>query len=229
MKTTTLILFLLHCFAATYVCKADERSSGQAVIEPSGAARTESADSDTNSPEKLSNGDRLLFAIQEDPQPAITAEEVSVTTQGEIHFRVTRGNEETITISAKDKTVEQVRTELKLKLDSDYYHNATVSLKMRDKNRRSSQIMFYGKGISGRTLLVPPDETKTVWEAIMQMGPNEFANLKKVKLHRKNPVTGVVEVRTINVQKIQETGNKADDIMVQDGDRIEVPERKFGF
>jgi len=56
-----------------------------------------------------------------------------------------------------------------------------------------------------------------------------MANLKKVKLQRKDPVTGANKTVEVNVDKILKTNARNLDIKLQDGDCIEVPAKNILF
>ena len=73
-----------------------------------------------------------------------------------------------------------------------------------------------------------PGETKTVFEGVYQVGLSEFANLKKVKLNRLNPQTKETESRVIDLEAVRK-GDRAKDVPLQDGDRVEVPEKSIVF
>ena len=171
--------------------------------------------------------DKLLFSIQEDPISSATPEELYVNAQSELHFRVSRGADEMLTINVRGKTLAQVKKELKAKLDADYYQSATIDLKLKEQTRRAGQVLFLG-AVRGNVLPLAPGETKTIFEGVYQVGVNEYANLKKVKLNRVNSQTGKSETYVINLEAIKK-GDRAQDMPLQDGDRIEVPEKSIVF
>ena len=79
------------------------------------------------------------------------------------------------------------------------------------------------------TIELFPSEQKMLSAAIIQLGYNEFADLKKVKLHRIDPATGENKTTTVDVKDILKTNDRSKDVILQDGDRVEVPERGFVF
>ena len=168
--------------------------------------------------------DKLSFRIQEDPVRG-APEQVSVTALYELHFPISRGAPDMISIQVKGKTLLQVRQELKAALDADYYRNATVELKLLDRSQKGGQILFYG---SVRTYTIPlaPGEQKTLLEGVLQAGPTEWANLKRVELQRIDPGTQKPEIKVIDVEAIK-NGDRKNDLLLQDGDRIKIPEVKF--
>lgn len=176
---------------------------------------------------QLGPQDKLFYSIQEDPVKAGLPDEVYVNAQGDIHFRVSRGGEDTLTINVQGKTLAAVQLELKGKLEADYYHRATVDLKLKEQTRRVGQVLFTGS-VRGNFIQLLPGETKTIFEGAYQVGLSEFANLKKVKLHRRNPQTQETESRVIDLEAIRK-GDRSKDVQLQDGDRIEVPEKSIVF
>ncbi len=173
----------------------------------------------------LSPMDRLLFRIVEDPVQA-GAETVSVTPLQEIWFPVCRGSVEWIAIDARGKTLAQVKTELKTKLDADYYQNASIELRLQDRSQKSGQVIFWG-AVRAFSIPLAPGEQKSIFEGVLEAQPTEWANLKKVRLQRINPVTKKPETpQIIDVEAIKK-GDLKNDILLQDGDRIEIPEAVF--
>ena len=176
---------------------------------------------------QLNPQDKLLYSIQEDPVKAATPEEVYVNAQGEIHFHVSKGADETLTINVQGKTLAAVQKELKGRLEVEYYHRATLDLKLKEQARRVGQVLFTG-AVRGNFIQLLPGETKTIFEGVYQVGLSEFANLKKVKLNRRNPRTQKTESRVVDLEAIRK-GDRSKDVPLQDGDRVEVPEKSVVF
>jgi len=193
------------------------------------------ARSQTNSPAPagaedsylLNLQDKLIFSVQEDPVTAAAPEELFVNAQNVLHFRVSRGSDEMLTVNVRGKTLAQAKQEIKARLDADYYQNATIDLKLKEQTRRAGQVLFLG-AVRGNVLPLIPDEPRTIFEGVFQVGVNEYANLKKVKLNRVNPQTGKSQTYVINLDAIKK-GDRAQDMILQDGDRIEVPEKSIVF
>jgi protein involved in polysaccharide export with SLBB domain len=71
---------------------------------------------------------------------------------------------------------------------------------------------------------VPAGETITVSRAILNAGGfSDFSDKRHVRLIRKTG--GGEETKTVNVQEVLEKGKLAEDLVVQAGDLIVVPER----
>lgn len=176
--------------------------------------------------ERLKTGDKLLYSVVEDPIKAPIQDDVLVNSRGEANFLVSRAYNELLTLNVAGKTLSQVQAELKEKLEANYYKQATVHLKLKEASMRSGQVLLFGS-VRNSFVVIQPGEQKKLLEAVLQAGPNEFANLKKVKLSRIDPETGALDVKTINVEDIKKNPTK--DIYVRDGDRIEIPERGIVF
>jgi protein involved in polysaccharide export with SLBB domain len=174
---------------------------------------------------RLNPGDKLLFSVQEDPNRGSQPDELMVNAHGVVQFAVSRHGQERVQLSVKGKTLKQVRDELKIKLDETYYNNCTIDLLLREASPRIGQVFLTGKGVRGNFIFLKPDRPTTLLRGVHEAGVNEFANLKKVKLGRRNATTGKLEFKTYNLEDIKK--GKAEDVELQDGDQIEVDERSF--
>jgi Spy/CpxP family protein refolding chaperone len=76
-------------------------------------------------------------------------------------------------------------------------------------------------------VMLLPGEEKKLLETILQAGPSEMANLKKVKLMRVDSATGKTEVKVINVEAIKK--DPAKDVLMFDGDRLDLVEKNVLF
>ncbi len=168
--------------------------------------------------------DKLAYRVLEDPVKGVP-ELVSVTALYEMHFPVSRGSAEMISIGVRGKTLAQVRQELKGVLDEEYYRNATVELKLLDRSQKGGQILLFGQ-VRAFSIPLAPGEQMTLLAGVLQAQPTEWANLKKVELQRIDPVTQKPVVQVIDVEAIK-NGDRKNDVLLQDGDRIKVPEVKF--
>ncbi len=168
--------------------------------------------------------DRLRFSVNEDPVKHNDAIEVLVTDMGEADFPVSRGFDTYVTMKVQGKTLAEVRKELKERLDAEYYQDAHVDVQLLSRNLKLGTVQLFG-AIRGLVRLVP-NEPKTLTDAILELGYGDFANLKKVTLTRVNPDTKKTATTVVNVQKILE-GYRHNDVLLEDGDRIEVAEKTF--
>lgn len=176
---------------------------------------------------ELNPQDKLFFSIREDPIRGAAPEEVHVNAQGDLQFRVSRGADDTVTINVRNKTLAAVERELKAKLEADYYQKVTIELRVKEQTKKVGQVLFTG-AVRGNFIQLLPGETKTLFEGVYQVGISEFANLKKVKLNRVNPQTRETESRVIDLESVRK-GDRSKDVSLQDGDRVEVPEKSIVF
>ena len=127
----------------------------------------------------------------------------------------------------------EVREELKKKLDQDYYVNATVELAVGDRGpsptgpgQKNGFVMVFGEGVGGKTqeFPIPADEGLQIFRTVVVLAqPNEFANLKKVRLMRADPKTNKTVDQYFNILIMKEKGVMTNNIYLKDGDRIEIP------
>jgi hypothetical protein len=180
--------------------------------------------------------DILRYSVDQDPQRSTEASLVSITDVYDAHFPVSRGFEKVVTINVRGKHLPDIRTELKSKLEEDFYTTATIALDLVSVNRGSGADMsgstpkaiFFGE-IRGAVPL-PEGEKKTVSEAVLLLGYTDYADLKHIKINRKDPATGKPTTIKVNVSEIIKDNKIDKDVELLDGDRVEVPARKIiGF
>lgn len=185
---------------------------------------------------ELKPGDVLRFVIEQDPSRGNTAQQVYLTEAGEALFAVSRGSAITVKINARGKKLADVRQEVKQLLDAEYYQDSKLQIDLDLVRRESGQagpdgtipkVIVYG-AMQGNIFL-REGETKTLSDVILQLGQNQFANLRKVKIHRLDPTTKRETITEHNVKEVLDKGDRTKDPAVQDGDRIEVPEKGFNF
>lgn len=207
-----------HPAAATAPVKASDKPAAEAAVE------TPLLASDSV---QLEPGDRLRFRIKEDPAAPKQATALLVGALGDIEFPITAGGSTTVTLNLKAKTLGQARADLIKKLEEDYYVKATVELTVEDRTQKGGQVMIFGE-VRASKIPLPPGEKRTILDVILDAGPTEFANLKKVKLLRLDPATKKSIPKIIDVEKIKK-GDENGNVYVLDGDKIEVPARSFNF
>lgn len=196
---------------------------------PAGFAQnTSSAPSTDPRQYRLMPYDRLSFRIEEDPVKSADPTAVTVTPVGDIQFQVTRGSDLTVVVYARGKTISEVKAELKSRLDADYYQNSTVFLNLLNRTVEQGKVLFVGPAIKG-TVLLRPGETKTLTEAIIQLGYNDFTNLKKVTVERIDPLTKQLSTIVVDVDAVIRLRDRSKDIILQDGDRVKTADRIFSF
>ena len=165
---------------------------------------------------------------------------VIVTDAGEAMFRVTRSSPISVKLSVAGKKLDVVRKELKALLDAEYYQDCSFRLDLQAVNRSSAmmesagsgRVVLYGSGGLSGTFPVVEGRKLMLSDVIISAGGksgNDFANLKKVKVRRFDPVSKKETVIEANVTNIIEKGDRNADIELKDGDRVEVPARSIIF
>jgi protein involved in polysaccharide export with SLBB domain len=172
--------------------------------------------------------DKLTVSIEQDPIPGRPIE-VLVSSLYILEIPVSRCCETTISINVKGKTLGEVQSELKTKLEQDFYKVASLSLKMidRDRNQRVGQVWLRG-AVKGNIVQLEGGKRKTLWEALTQVGTTEFAKLSKVRVDRVDPVSGETKKIFVDIEAVDK-GDRAKDLELQDGDRVTVAEKWFNI
>jgi len=207
------------------LCAAHALAAGKAP-SPSNLPTNAPATTNAAAAQKVVPGDKLVFSIAEDPEVGPAARQALIDPKFNIHFPVGQGFPEEIVINAKDKTLSQIQTELKQKLDAAYYKNATVTVEFGSQALQPLKIIITGP-VRNNFIPLLPGEHKMMLETILQCGPTEFGNLKKVQLLRMNAVTGKMDTTIIDIEAIEKDPTK--DVPVYDGDRIIIKERNILF
>jgi protein involved in polysaccharide export with SLBB domain len=241
MKHSLSLLIVLWVAAVVSACAAEIVDTNRTVLA---SDSTNAAGVKAVTPlvvDRLMPQDRLLYSIEQDPIKATEAEVLAINALNEVYFRVTRGSDTMIPINTSNKTLVQVRQELKEKLDAEYYQDAKVRLDFKERTagivgpggvssapNRPAQILFTGQARSSM-MMIPPGETKRIFEALIQVGYTEWADIKRVKVTRiVDQATQKTEVQIIDVKAI-EKGDRSNNIFLQDGDVVHLPEKAIMF
>ncbi len=183
----------------------------------------------TNSVVKLESMDKVRFRVEEDPSVGSTV--VAVNPLGQVVVPVSMGFEDpVVTIPAKGLTVEELKEAIRKQMEGKYYKKATVKLTLVDKTQKMGQALFIGecRGV----MPIPPNEEVLLSTALIKLGYSEFANLKKVELYREDKATGKKQDPIIlDMEAVIKKGDRSKDkdIVLQDGDRINVREKRLVF
>lgn len=166
-------------------------------------------------------GDQLSFRIVEDeeePRPLV------VTDSGEIEVPYLGR------YPAAGKTCKDLAAGLKTELEKKYYYQATVVIAVNAMPRSRGKIYLVGAIRAPGPQDISSDETLTVSKAILRAGGfNDFANDKKVKVTRTVGKSGETQTFLVDVASVFEKGNTQNDLVLQPGDLIFVPERLIRF
>ncbi|MBI3880813.1 MAG: polysaccharide biosynthesis/export family protein [Verrucomicrobia bacterium] len=216
MKSLRAILILLACtLAGSTALRAADADAERAVRRANRARISAEAMDKLDDRQKLSVSDQLSFQIVEDRDTEPRRLQVSDTGEVQLPY-IGRWK-------VADKTCKQAATEIKARLEKEYYHVATVALSVDILTTRSrGKVMISGAVRTQGSVDIPSDEPLTLTKAIFKAGgfDDAFADRKHVKVLRTNPDRTKKEFYPINVQDILEKGKTENDLILQPGDAI---------
>jgi len=125
-------------------------------------------------------------------------------------------------VPAQGHTCKDLAYTIKNLLEKEYYYHATVILAVdRVSEKFRGRIYVYGSVKAQGPQEIPADETYTVSKAVIRAGGfGDFANVRKVKVTRKNG-----KDYTIDLKRVIEEGHTEEDLALQPDDQIYVPQR----
>ena len=168
-------------------------------------------------------GDQLSFQILEDEdEPKL----LPVTDSGDLQVPYIGR------FPAAGKTCKDLAAALKVELEKKYYYHATVVVAVDSKPRSRGKIYIVGAIRTPGPQEIASDETLTVSRAILRAGSfTEFADQKDVRITRSPAPGGDKEKKmfSVNVAQIFEKGKTENDLVLQPGDLIFIPERMVRF
>jgi protein involved in polysaccharide export with SLBB domain len=167
-------------------------------------------------------GDRISFQIVEDhdaPKSLVIADsgEVDMPYLGRV--------------PAIDRTCKQLATELKARLEKEYYYRATVIVALDEANKVLGRIYIWGQVRNQGPIELTVNENLTVGTAILRAGGfGDFANKKRVKLIRGGGADGAgKQTIELNMAEVLDDGKVEKDMTVKPNDFIIVPSRLINF
>jgi polysaccharide export outer membrane protein len=172
---------------------------------------------------RLAPGDRVSFRVVEDktePKSLLVADsgELEVPYIGRI--------------MAKERTCPELAREIKQKLEAKYFHQATVGLSVELFSPVRGSVYLFGEVRSAGAQFLPSGETLTLVKAIIRAGGfTEFADKRRVKVTRETVFgAGTTNLTfTIDVGREIRHGQLRQDLKLEPGDVIYVPERLVNF
>lgn len=171
--------------------------------------------------QKLGPGDRITFQVLEDKD---APRALTITDTGDLEVPYLG------LVHAAGKSCRELAREIKGLLEKHLYYHATViiSAEVINKTRSLGKVYVAGQVQRSGSYDIPAGETLTVSGAILSAGGFvDFADKRKVRLTRRNG--GKSETRVINVQQILEKGRLEEDVVVQPGDWVVVPESLWKY
>lgn len=170
---------------------------------------------------KLQQGDQLSIRIEEDREPPTL---LVVNQSGEVTVEPLP-----LKVRLAGLTVEQASSEIKRRLEADYYYNATVRLSLEQASVTASLGTVTLSGELNRVGSIPiyTERPMTLSQAILEAGGFlAYGDQRKVKVTRQRK-DGTTETIEKDVKQIIERGRPDLDLQLQDGDRIHVPKVFF--
>ena len=171
---------------------------------------------------RLAIGDQLSFQIIEDEDDPV---HLVVTDSGDLQVPYIGR------YPAVGKTCKELAQDLKVELEKQYYKQATVIIAVDLKPESRGRIYLVGAIRAPGPEDISSSETLTVSKAILRAGGfTQYADEKNVKVTRSTGA-GPAGDKTfiVNVSGVLENGKTGDDLPVQPGDLIFVPERMIRF
>jgi len=171
---------------------------------------------------KLTVGDQVTVQIVEDRDAGFGR---VVTATGELDVPPLGR------VRVSGQTAKDAAAAIKQMLEKDYYYTATVRVSIDQASSapvKLGAILISGAKnnvlrAQGQQMLVA-GEPLTLTTAVLKSMPTEWADLKKVQITRVKK-DGSIEKIIVDVKKIIETGDAKSDPVLQDGDRILVPDK----
>jgi protein involved in polysaccharide export with SLBB domain len=181
----------------------------------------------------LKPGDVLRFSIDQDPAAAKLIQLVDITAAGEALFPVSKESDRYVKLNARGKKLAALRQEVKQLLDAEYYNDCAVKIDL-DRIRQDASVVNPENmakvtvfGVTSGSITIREGETKTLTDLIIQLGQLPRAKLSEVRIRRLDPTTKREIVTEHDVRKLMKEGDRTKDPVLQDGDRVEIPERIF--
>lgn len=170
---------------------------------------------------KLRIGDKVSLQILEDREPPCTR---AVTDSGELDIPYVGR------VAAVDKTCKELVAELKVKLEKELYHRATVILGVDEANKLWGRIYVYGQVKTQGRIEIAMHESITAGKAILLAGGfGDFANKKKVMVIRGGANSAAKQTIELNMVEILEHGMVEKDLPLQPEDCVVVPSRSISM
>jgi protein involved in polysaccharide export with SLBB domain len=170
---------------------------------------------------RLAVGDRVSFRIiQDEDEPR----SMVITDSGDLDVpHIGR-------FPARGKTCRELATELKAELEKEYYYTATVILAVDLMARSRGRVWLVGPVRMPGPQDIPSDEVYTVSKAILRAGGfTDAADKRKVRITRKGAEGAADTTTVVDVGEIIEKGRTQNDVVLEAGDLIYVPDRLIRF
>lgn len=171
---------------------------------------------------RLAIGDRISFRIEEDEDDP---KELTVTDSGDLEVPYIGR------YPAAGKTCKELAQALKVELEKEYYYRATVIIAVDAMTKSRGIVYLVGAVRMPGPQDIPSDEVFTVSKAVLRAGGfTDYADKHDVKVTRKDSAHGAADQSfTVDVGEVLEKGKINNDLTLEPGDLIYVPERLVHF
>jgi len=231
--TTAVVTGLLGLGAFNLLNAADSKATNAAAANRTASLSAKSSTVVSDSFDKLDDqyrlvmGDQLSFRILEDKEVEGKSDPVmlAVTDSGDVQVPYIGR------YPAVGKTSKELALALKTELEKDYYKKATVIVAVDSKPRSRGKIYLAGQIGAPGPQDISSDETLTLSKAILRAGGlNRNSKGTAVQITRSTgPARGDETKIIVDVTKIIKDGDTKNDVVLQPGDLIFVPDRLFQF
>src|SRR6185503_14083848 len=173
--TTTLVVDGLGADALEPIKSRVAGAVSNAYSEASSANAAEVASMDLlDDKQNLGAGDRVSFRIVEDGDEP---KEILVSDSGELEIPYLGRTR------ALGRTCKELATEIKARLEKEFYYEATVILAVDQLNRSRGKVYLVGQVRGAGPQDIPSDEEFTLSKAILRAGGfSDFADRKRVRI-----------------------------------------------
>jgi protein involved in polysaccharide export with SLBB domain len=132
---------------------------------------------------------------------------------------------------AENLTCKQLAWKIKAALESKYYYQATVIIALDSWAKTRGKVYLVGAVNRTGPVDIPSDEVFTLGKAILMAGGfTDFADRKNVTITRQGGKGESAKVKlVVDVGKIFKQGKTENDVTVNPGDLIYIPERMVRF
>ncbi|MGJ8651407.1 MAG: polysaccharide biosynthesis/export family protein [Opitutaceae bacterium] len=208
-KFSTALLVCLMC--ASSVCAQVETSAVAAKSVDLAAAPSQMSLLDDDW--ELQIGDRLIYEVLEEraEEPLL----LSINGNGELLLPLVGS------FPAEGKTSKELAHEIKVKLEQEFFHRATVVIMQREEDRNRGRVTVIGEVKRQGEQLIPVDSPLTLSQAIMQSGGfTLYADQGKVSVVGAGQDEARIE---IDIGTMLSQGNLSQDPVLLSGDSVIVP------
>lgn len=170
---------------------------------------------------KLRIGDKVNFQILEDRERPLV---LVVTDSGELEVPYIGP------VMALDKTCKALGAELKVKLEKELYHRATVIVAINEANKLWGRIYVYGQVKTQGRIEIAMHENITAGKAILLSGGfGDFAKKTRVMVIRGGANNAAKQNIIVDMEAVLEKGMVEKDVPLQPEDCVVVPSRIFSM